>query len=120
MSSLPVQHYRWDEIALEKVTEMISRKIITGEREMVAQIYLKKGALVPTHDHESEQMTYILQGALKFLVGGEEIVVREGEVLHIPSRVPHQAEALEDTFDLDVFSPIRQDWLDKTDDYLRK
>ena len=111
--------HRWDEIALEKITEMISRKIVSGEREMLAQIYLKRGALVPIHTHESEQMTYILQGALKFLVGGEEITLREGEVLHIPSRIPHQAEALEDTFELDIFSPIRQDWLDHTDDYLR-
>ena len=77
--------YRWDEIELEKVTEMVSRKIVTGAREMLAQIYLKKGALVPMHSHESEQITYILQGALKFLVGGEEVVVREGEVLTIPS-----------------------------------
>ena len=96
---------------------MISRKIVTGEREMLAQIYLKKGALVPMHSHESEQMTYVLQGALKFLVGGEEITVREGEVLHIPSWVEHQAEALDDTFELDLFSPIRQDWLDHTDTY---
>ena len=103
--------HRWDEIALEKVTEMISRKIVSGEREMLAQIYLKRGALVPIHTHESEQMTYILQGALRFLVDGEEVIVREGEVLHIPSAVPHQAEALEDTFELDVFSPIRADWL---------
>ena len=88
---------------------MISRKIVTGEREMVAQIYLKRGAIVPMHSHESEQMTYILQGALRFLIDGEEITVREGEVLHIPSWVPHQAEALEDTFELDIFSPIRQD-----------
>ena len=82
-----VSLHRWDEIALEKVTEMISRKIVTGEREMLAQIYLKKGALVPMHSHESEQMTYVLQGALKFLINGEEITVREGEVLHIPSWV---------------------------------
>ena len=106
-----VRLHRWDEIALEKITEMISQKIVAGEREMLAQIYLKRGALVPMHAHESEQMTYILQGALKYLVGGEEIIVREGEVLHIPSRVPHQAEALEDTLELDVFSPVRADWL---------
>ena len=112
--------HRWDEIALEKVTEMLSRKVIYGEREMIAQMYLKRGCLVPMHSHESEQMTYILQGALRFLVGGEEITVREGEVLHIPSWVEHQAEALEDTFELDVFSPIRLDWLNKTDDYFRK
>ena len=106
-----VRVYRWDEIALEKITEMISLKIVSGERQMLAQIYLKHGALVPIHSHESEQMTYILQGALKVLVGGEEITVREGEVLHIPSGIPHQAEALEDTFELDVFSPVRHDWL---------
>jgi unsaturated pyranuronate lyase len=115
-----VRLHRWDEIALEKVTEMLSRKIITGEREMLAQVYLKRGCLVPMHSHEAEQMSYILQGALKFLIGGEEITVREGEVLHIPSRVEHQAEALEDTFELDLFSPIRQDWLDHTDDYFRR
>jgi quercetin dioxygenase-like cupin family protein len=106
-----VRVHRWDEIALEKSTEMISQKIVTGEREMLAQIYLKRGALVPMHSHESEQMTYILQGALRVVVDGEEMTVREGEVLHIPSGVPHQAEALEDTFELDVFSPIRLDWL---------
>jgi quercetin dioxygenase-like cupin family protein len=118
--SEPVRLYRWDEIALEKVTEVISRKFITGHREMLAQVYLKRGAVVPMHSHDSEQLSYVLQGALRFLVGGESITVREGEVLHIPSWVEHQAEALEDTFELDVFSPIRQDWLDKTDDYFRK
>ena len=107
-----VRVHRWDEIALEKVTEMISRKIVTGSREMLAQIYLKRGAQVPLHAHESEQMTYILQGALRFLINGEEIIVREGEVLHIPSGTPHQSEALEDTFEMDVFSPIREDWVD--------
>ena len=120
MTAVPIRLHRWDEIALEKVTEMLSRKVVTGEREMLAQVYLKRGCLVPMHSHESEQMTYVLQGALKFLVGGMEITLREGEVLHIPSRVEHQAEALEDTFELDVFSPIRQDWLDHTDDYLRR
>ena len=109
---MPAPLHRWDEIALEKVTEMISRKIVAGDREMLAQTYLKRGALVPMHTHESEQMTYVLQGALRFLVEGEEIIVREGEVLHIPSGTPHQTEALEDTFELDVFSPIRADWLD--------
>src|ERR671927_490457 len=116
MSAATVRLHRWDEIALEKVTEMLSRKVVTGEREMLAQVYLKRGCLVPMHAHESEQMTYILQGALRFLVGGEEITVREGEVLHIPSLVEHQAEALEDTFELDVFSPIRQDWVAPTEE----
>ena len=107
--------HRWDEIALEKVTELLSRKIVTGEREMIVQIYVKRGCLVPLHAHKSEQMTYVLQGAIRFLVGGEEITVREGDVLHIPSGVEHQAEALEDTFELDFFSPIRAEWLDASD-----
>jgi quercetin dioxygenase-like cupin family protein len=120
MADTHAQHHRWDEIELEKVTEMISRKIVSGQREMLAQVYLKKGAIVPMHSHESEQMTYILQGALHFQVGDQDVTVREGEVLHIPSNVPHQAEALDDTFELDVFSPIREDWLNKTDDYFRR
>ena len=109
--SVPPRLHRWDEIALDKVTEMVSQKVVAGEREMLAQIYLKRGALIPMHSHECEQMTYVLQGALRFLVGGEEIIVREGEVLHIPSQIPHQAEALDDTFELDVFSPVRPEWL---------
>ena len=120
MATQTVRLHRWDEIALEKVTEMLSRKLVTGEREMIAQIYLKRGCVVPNHSHESEQMTYVLQGALKMLVGGEEITVREGEVLHIPTSVSHQVEALDDTFVLDVFSPIRQDWVDRTDDYFQR
>ncbi len=111
-----VRLYRWDEIALEKVTELLSRKIVTGDREMLVQAYVKRGCLVPMHAHQSEQMVYVLQGALKFLVGGDEITVREGEVLHIPSGVEHQAEALEDTFELDFFSPIRAEWLDNAED----
>jgi quercetin dioxygenase-like cupin family protein len=116
MGQAGVRLHRWDEIALDKVTEMLSRKIVTGEREMLVQVYVKRGCLVPLHAHPSEQMTYVLQGALKFHVGGEEITVREGEVIHIPSGIEHQAEALEDTFELDVFSPIRQEWLTGTDD----
>ena len=94
---------------------MLSRKIVAGEREMLVQVYVKRGCLVPLHSHASEQMTYVLQGGLKFLVGGEEITVREGEVIHIPSGVEHQAEALEDTFELDVFSPVREEWLAGSD-----
>jgi len=111
MTQSPVRLHRWDEIALEKVTEMLSRKIVSGDREMLVQSYVKRGCLVPMHAHDSEQMTYVLHGALKFLVGGEEITVREGEVLHIPPGVEHQAEALEDTFELDVFCPVRAGWL---------
>jgi quercetin dioxygenase-like cupin family protein len=103
---------RWDEIALEKITEMVSRKVIPGSRVTLAHVYLKRGALVPMHQHESEQMTYVLQGVLHVLVGDVEFTVREGEVLHIPADVPHQAEALDDTLELDVFCPSRADWTD--------
>ena len=117
MAGKGVALHRWDEIALEKVTEMLSRKVVSGDREMLVQVYIKRGCLVPRHAHDSEQMTYVLQGALKFLIdGGDEITVREGEVLLIPSGVMHQAEALEDTFELDVFSPIRHEWTAPADD----
>jgi quercetin dioxygenase-like cupin family protein len=101
----------WDEIELEKVTELISRKLVAGDRQMLVQAYLKRGALVPLHTHESEQMTYVLDGMLKIRVDGEEVIVRDGEVVRIPSGVPHQTEALADTFELDVFSPVRKEWL---------
>lgn len=102
--------YCWDDIAPEKVTEMMSRKIVTGERSLIAQVYLKKGALVPMHAHPSEQLTYVLQGSLRMMVAGEESIVRAGEIIHIPSDVSHQAEALADTLELDLFSPVRKDW----------
>jgi len=115
--------YRWEEMPREAVSPMLDRRLITGERMMLAHVYLKKGCIVPKHSHENEQFTYILEGALHFWIGddgAEEVVVRAGEVLHIPSNVPHKAEALEDTLDVDVFDPPRQDWLDKTDSYLRR
>ncbi|MCL4848452.1 MAG: cupin domain-containing protein [Acidobacteria bacterium] len=102
--------HRWDEIAPERITEMVSRKVVSGERVMVSQAYLKRGALVPQHRHASEQLIYVLEGALRVMVEGEETVVRSGEVLWVPADATHQAEALEDTLELDVFSPIRDDW----------
>ncbi|MBX6330675.1 MAG: cupin domain-containing protein [Gemmatimonadaceae bacterium] len=107
----------------ERVSAQLERRLITGERLMLAHVYLERGCIVPTHAHENEQITYILQGALRFWFGaaGEtEMVVRAGEVVHIPSNLPHRAEALEDTLDVDIFAPPRQDWLDKTDSYLRE
>lgn len=115
-----MKHYTWDAVELERMSDVISRKVISGEKAMVAQVFLKKDAVVPEHHHESEQITYILEGALKFELEGKEVVVRAGEVLHIPSNVPHRAVALEDTLDLDIFSPIRTDWLTKDDSYLRR
>src|SRR5512143_857526 len=118
-----VTWYKWDDMPRETVSPMLDRRLITGDRMMLAHVYLKKGCVVPKHHHENEQLTYILEGALHFRIGddgAEEIIVRAGEVLHIPSNVPHEATALEDTLDVDVFSPPRQDWLEKTDAYLRR
>ena len=115
-----MEHYTWDEMDKEVLSPTIARKIICGDKAMVAQVFLAKGAIVPEHHHESEQITYILEGALEFEIGGKRIVVGKGQVLRIPSNVPHMAVALEDTLDLDIFSPIRHDWLKKDDDYLRR
>jgi quercetin dioxygenase-like cupin family protein len=123
MNKQDVTFYRWDDMPKENLTDVFARRLITGERVMLAHVYLKKGAIVPRHSHENEQITYILEGGLRFWIGEDEsqvIDVRAGEVLHIPSLVQHKAEALEDTLDVDIFSPPRQDWLDKTDDYLRQ
>ena len=120
MPHTDVRHFRWSDIPEERVTDVISRKLITGDGMMLAHVYLKKDALVPQHSHHNEQLTYIISGALHFYIGADrarEVVVREGEVLHIPSNVVHEARALEDTLDVDIFNPPRQDWLDGTDSY---
>jgi unsaturated pyranuronate lyase len=116
-------HYRWDDLPKEALKPDLARRLISGERMMLAHVYLDKGCVVPKHAHENEQLTYILEGALRFWLGddGSEVIdVKAGEVLHLPSNLPHEAEALENTLDVDVFSPPRQDWLDKSDDYLRQ
>jgi quercetin dioxygenase-like cupin family protein len=115
--------HRWEEVPSEEVADGISRRYISGDRAMLAHLHLQKGAIVPKHSHENEQITYIVQGALRFWIGeeGADIFdVRGGEVLHIPSNIPHRVEALEDTINIDVFSPPRQDWIEKTDDYFRR
>jgi quercetin dioxygenase-like cupin family protein len=116
-------HYRWNDLKAEPLKGTITRRLITGKRMMIAHVYFKKGDDVPRHAHENEQITYILEGALHFWLGedGErEVTVRAGEVLVIPSNLPHRALALEDTLDVDVFDPPRQDWLDGSDAYLRR
>ena len=123
MENAMTQLYRWEDMPKEQLSDSLSRRLVTADRMMLAHVYLNKGCVVPKHSHENEQLTYILEGALRFWIGEngeEEVTVRAGEVLVIPSHVPHKAEALEDTLDVDVFSPPRQDWLDKTDDYLRE
>jgi len=123
MSVPSVRLFRWDQMPKEKVTGLLDRRLITGEHMMLAHVYLKKGCVVPKHQHENEQLTYVLEGALRFWIGEDgkqELIVHGGEVLHIPSNIPHKAEALEDTLDVDVFSPPRWDWLNGTDTYLRQ
>ncbi len=122
MPEAGVTSYRWNDMPIETVTPMLSRRLVTGDTMMLAHVYLKKGCIVPRHQHHNEQLTYILEGCLRFWIGEDEshtLDVRAGEVLHIPSYVWHKAEALEDTLDVDVFSPPREDWLKKTDAYLR-
>lgn len=117
-------HYRWEDLPLEQLRPDLGRRLLTGERVMIAQVYLEKGAIVAKHEHDNEQLTYILEGTLRLWLGPDDdeemFDVSAGEVLHIPSYVPHRAEALENTLDVDVFSPPRADWLDGSDAYLRQ
>ena len=118
-----VTHHRWESMPRERVHDLLDRRLICGERMMLAHVYLKKGCIVPKHSHENEQLTYVVEGCLRFWIGEEQkdvVDVHGGEVLVLPSHVPHKAEALEDTLDVDVFCPPRQDWLDGSDAYLRQ
>ena len=118
-SPAEAKYIPWSSVERERLNPLIEREMLTGQNLMLARVIMKKGAHVPLHHHQNEQVTYILEGALKFAIAGKEIVVKAGEVLCIPSNMPHEAWALEDTMDLDVFNPPREDWLNKTDDYLR-
>jgi quercetin dioxygenase-like cupin family protein len=119
-----LSHTNWDDIPIEQLNPLIGRQFLVGTNVMIARVLLKQGAVVPLHHHHNEQVTYILEGALKFILkteaGEKEITVRAGEVLCIPPHLPHEAHALEDTIDLDIFNPPRQDWIDRDDAYLRK
>lgn len=113
--------HQFHQMKKEQLTETIARRFVHGERAMLAQLWLSKGAVVPTHTHEAEQISYVVDGALRLWLGDEEkqFDVRAGEVLVIPSNVPHRAEALEDTYDIDIFGPPRHDWIEGRDAYLR-
>lgn len=115
-----LQYIPWHTVPLEDLTPLLQRQMVWGQQLMLARVLLKKGCIVPEHSHANEQLTYIVEGALKFWIDGREITVRAGETLCIPSNMPHKAEALEDTVDLDVFTPPRADWINKTDQYLRR
>lgn len=114
-----LKHLRWQGVETEKLTPLFERQLVVGEKIMLARILLRKGFVVPLHHHENEQLTYVVEGALKFWIDNQELVVRSGEVLCIPPNMPHKAEALEDTIDFDIFVPPRADWLAHTDAYLR-
>ena len=117
-----VSHYRWEEIPEEVLSPLQARRVISGERVMLAHVYLERGAIVPKHAHENEQLTYLLEGSMRFWFGEDEsevIDLSAGEVLHIPSNLAHKAEALEKSLDVDIFCPPREDWLDGSDAYLR-
>ncbi len=116
-----LQYTGFDRIPVENLNPLISRQMVWGERAMLARIVLRKGAAVPEHNHENEQITYIVEGALRFTLGdGRVLTVSAGQVLVIPSNLPHSAVALEDTLDLDIFAPPRADWIAGTDAYLRR
>jgi len=114
-----LRHIPWSSIEVEALNPLLGRHFVVGQNVMLARVLLKKGCIVPEHSHHNEQITYILEGALKFWIDGKEIVVNAGEVLTIPPNMPHRAEALTDTVDLDIFNPPRADWMNKTDAYLR-
>ena len=115
-----MQLHKLQEIPEEQVTELFSRKFFSGENITMAFLHLKSGCVVPLHHHESEQFSYVISGSFRFQIGGEEVIVKSGELVQIPPNVPHSAVALEDTHGIDVFSPTRTDWIDGSDDYLRK
>jgi quercetin dioxygenase-like cupin family protein len=115
-----MKHYKLNEIPEEKVSDLFSRKFFTGEKITFAFLNIKKGCVVPLHHHESEQFSYCISGAMRFRIGGEELTLNAGEMVQIPSNVPHEAVATEDFSGIDVFSPIRVDWRDGSDDYLRR
>ena len=119
VTPVALQYIPWHTIPLEDLNSLLQRQFVVGQNIMLARVLLKKGCIVPEHSHPNEQLTYIVEGALKFWIDGKEIVVHAGEVLCIPSNMPHKAEALEDTVDLDIFNPPRADWINKTDQYLR-
>ena len=113
-------HLSFSTIPVEHLNPLLERQFVAAEQAMLARLLLRKGCIVPLHQHHNEQITYILKGALRFSLDGREVIVRAGEVLVIPPNLPHSAEALEDTIDLDIFTPPREDWIAGTDAYLRK
>jgi quercetin dioxygenase-like cupin family protein len=115
-----MSHYRWSDVPSEQINDTVARRFITGESVTIGRFELKKGGVVPSHTHVNEQVSMIISGALRFVVGGRETIVKAGEMIQIPPNVPHEVEVIEDTVAIDVFSPVRQDWIDKTDTYFKR
>lgn len=116
----PMQHYEWNAIEKEQLNPTFARRVIHGDSMTVARVYLKKGCIVPEHNHPNEQICMVDQGALRFMFGARDVVVKDGETLRIPANVPHAVEALEDSTGFDLFSPPREDWIRGDDAYLRR
>jgi len=114
------KHHIWNKVELETLNPLLQRQLVTGTKVMLARVLLKKGCVVPLHSHHNEQLSYVIEGALKFTIRGKDTVVRAGEVLTIPPHIPHLVKALRDSVTLDIFHPPRMDWINKTDAYLRK
>ena len=120
MPTTTALHHRWDDVSAEQINPSINRKFISGDKVTVAKFELRRGGIVPLHAHENEQVSMVISGALKFRAGGQETIVRGGEIMQLPGGLPHEVEVLEDTVVIDVFSPVRQDWIDGTDSYFRR
>ena len=112
--------HRWTDIPNEQISDTVARRFITGDTVTIGRFELKKGGVVPTHAHANEQISMVMSGALLFRIGGRDTIVKAGEMIQIPGNVPHEVEVLEDAVAIDVFSPVRQDWIDKTDSYFKR
>jgi quercetin dioxygenase-like cupin family protein len=115
-----MSHHRWTDIPNENINDTVARRFITGESVTIGRFELKKGGVVPSHAHINEQVSMIMSGVVRFVVGGRETIVKSGELIQIPPNVPHEIEVIEDAVAIDVFSPVRQDWIDKTDSYFKR
>jgi quercetin dioxygenase-like cupin family protein len=115
-----VHHHRWVDVASEQINETVARRFITGDSLTIGRFELKKGGIVPSHAHLNEQISMVMSGVVLFRIDGRETVVKAGEMMQIPANVPHEVEVLEDALAIDVFSPVRQDWIDKTDTYFKR
>jgi quercetin dioxygenase-like cupin family protein len=111
--------HKWDDIPVQELAPGVRRRFVTASRMTIARFNLARGAVVPTHSHDHEQVSYVVRGTARFVVAGEQTIVRVGEALQIPSWAEHSVEVLEDTEVIDMFSPVRQDWVDGTDTYFR-